>query len=82
VLSATIDPAFEAARTIGTSPSGWSLPSKAIGATITGVDVGVPRTVVCVSRWPTPRKTLGYRVMRLKASTFSRNVISSFDPPS
>ncbi len=82
VLSVTIEPAFEAARTTGTSPSGCSIPISATGAATIGVDIRVPRIVVLVSRLPTPRKARGYTVIRLNALTFSRSVISSFDPPS
>jgi hypothetical protein len=50
-------PARPAARAAATSPSAHAILWNAVGATMTGIDMGCPSTVVPRSRGPTPAIT-------------------------
>jgi hypothetical protein len=74
-------PAAAAARAVAASPSGWHMRWKAVGATSSGIDTGVPRTVVRVVVVLTSTSMRGRSCQRANASTLSRSVRSSPAPP-
>ena len=59
-----IVPAAAAARAIPHSPSGWAIFCSATGATITGIEISVPSTVVAVETSLTSTSTRGRSAWR------------------
>ena len=74
-------PAPAAARAIASSPSGWTVRWKAVGATNSGIELSVPSTVVAVVTRETSTSMRGRKIQRSNAARFSRSVHSSFAPP-
>ena len=60
-------PAAAAARAIAGSPSGWASLWNAVGATRSGIETGVPSTVVSVVTSETSTSTRGRRHRRSQA---------------
>ena len=74
-------PTPAAARAIASSPSGCTVRWNAVGATNSGIELSVPRTVVAVVTSETSTSIRGRRIQRSNAARFSRSVHSSFAPP-
>jgi hypothetical protein len=73
--------AAAAPRAMATSPSSCAICWNAIGAMRTGMDTGVPSTVVSVVTAETSTSTRGRSRNGEKASRFQRSVRSSPAPP-
>ena len=75
-------PARSAARATASSPCDWAIRVKPVGASITGIDAGAPKSVVDVSIALTSTSTLGRNSIRPNASLLRISVRSSSAPPS
>ncbi|HZT85678.1 MAG TPA: hypothetical protein VE984_09700 [Gaiellaceae bacterium] len=82
VGTVTSAPAAAAARPVASSASGSSSRCIANGAIPSGIETGVPSSVVSSRTSPTSTSIRGRSCQRLNAATFSRSVTSSSDPPS
>ena len=71
-----------APRAVATSPSGWAIMWLPAGATMTGILISVPSTVVEMSRSVTSRRKRGRSVRSSKADRLRRVVNSSIAPAS
>ena len=76
-----IVPAAAAARAIPGSPSGCASLWIAVGATSSGIETGVPSTVVAVETSATSTRTRGRSFSARQASTFPARASSSPAPP-
>ncbi len=74
-------PAAAAARAVASSPSAASIPCIANGATSSGIETGVPSTVVAVVISDTSTSIRGRNRQRPYAAAFARSVTSSPAPP-
>ena len=74
-------PASRAAFAIPTSPSGCATRWKATGATISGIEISWPSTVVLVVQPAMSTSTRGRSSQRRNPATLSRSVTSSPEPP-
>ena len=74
--------AAAAARAVAHSPSGCSSRCMANGAIPSGIETGVPSTVVAVEISLTSTSVRGRKRQRPYAAVFARSVTSSPAPPS
>ena len=80
VLSTYRAPALAAPAAVASSPSGWAIRWKAVGATPTGVASAAPSRDTDVSVSDTSRSTRGASQIRCQAFTLARSVRSLPDP--
>src|ERR1700727_585169 len=75
-----IAPAGPAPRAVAVSPSQLARKCEEVGATRIGCGISWPKSFVRVSIFETSTITLGFRRIRVSASTFQRVVFSSAEP--
>ena len=73
-------PARADARAVASSPSGWAMHWRAVGATQTGIAASRPITRVREVRCETSRITRYQSLRRSHAARFSRRVVSAQAP--
>ena len=76
LLTTIGSPSAAAARAATNSPSGWTIPSRPIGARATGAGIAVPSTVTAMSGAETSRSRRGTIRHASNAARFARAVAS------
>ena len=64
------------------SPSAWNRPASPVGPIASGMEIGLPSTVVASETAETSTMTRCRNVSASRSAAFARRVRSSYDPPS